>query len=226
MKIRTRQNTNPHSPSALKLIFTLTFFGLLLVIQPAKAAAPESTLTHQTTTRLITSGPVYGETLRTTIENVTSFIISNEAPGHLVDWLIADGHGSETLIQVLAYLKAQSGGVISEAFYNQVAGAVPGSELFIATLSNYAGLVGGIEIGADGTISIPNVQGQDYDKVSDYMTSAGQSGQFNFTYTWNAEKYIYTHTNEYGGGVVRDYYAFGIAWRNEYGSFLPLVIRN
>ena len=50
-----------------------------------------------------------------------SLIISNEAPGRLVDYLIAQGHGNDTLFQVLGYLKAQPGGVISDAWYNQVA---------------------------------------------------------------------------------------------------------
>ena len=79
-------------------------------------------------------------------ETVLTYVLSNEAPGNLVDYLIAHGHGGETMLQVLAYLKSQSNGHISDAFYNQVAAAPPGSEVFTSTLSNYAGLVGGIEI--------------------------------------------------------------------------------
>ncbi len=142
-----------------------------------------------------------------------------------MDWLIVQGHGNKTLLQVLGYLKAQSGGVISDAFYNQVAAAPPGSEVFTATLSNYAGLVGGIEIAADGTISIPSVAGKDYTGAAGFTSAPSQSGQFTLTYTHDAAHTIYTHSNEYGGGVTRDYYAWGIAWRAVTTLYLPLVRR-
>ncbi len=154
-----------------------------------------------------------------------TFILSNEAPGHLVDWLIAQGHGNETLFQVLGYLRGQSGGIIPDAWYNQVAAAPPGSEVFTATLSNYAGLVWGIEIAADGTISIPSVAGKDYTGASGFTSAPGQSGQFTLTYTHDAAHTIYTHSNEYGGGVTRDYYAWGIAWKARTALYLPLVRR-
>lgn len=80
-------------------------------------------------------------------------------------------------MQVLGHLKAQSGGVISDAFYNQVAAAPPGSEVFTARLSNYAGLSGGIEIAADGTINIPNVAGKDYAGAVGFASVPGQSGR-------------------------------------------------
>ncbi len=38
------------------------------------------------------------------------------------------------MLQVLASLKSQSNGIISGEFYNQVAGAPPGSEVFCAIL--------------------------------------------------------------------------------------------
>lgn len=154
-----------------------------------------------------------------------TFILSNEAPGHLVDWLIVHGHGNETLFQVLGYLKGESAGIIPDAWYNQVAAAPPGSEVFTATLSNYAGLVGGIEIAADGTISIASIAGKDYAGAAGFTSAPGPSGQFTLTYTHDAEHTIYTHSNEYGGGVTRDYYAFGIAWKARTTLFLPLVRR-
>lgn len=158
-------------------------------------------------------------------ETVLSFVVSNEAPGHLVDWLIAQGHGNDTLLQVLSYLKAQSGGVISDAFYNQVAAAPPGSEVFYARLRDYAGLVGGIEIAADGTISIPSVAGKDYTGAAGFASAPGQSGQFILTYTHDVEHYIFTHSTNFGGGVTRDYYAWGIAWKARTALYLPLVRR-
>jgi len=182
---------------------------------------------------------IHGARQATAAETVTSFIISNEAPGHLVDYLIAQGHGDETLLAVLGYLKDRSGGIISDAFYGQVAGAPPGSEVFTSTLGNYAGLAGGIEICADGTLYIPSVEANDYDGATGYATSAGQDGQFTITYAQDVAHYIYTHSKKYGSGVRKQYYAFGIAWRGspiptptatrtpgaEKRSYLPLLLK-
>ena len=150
-----------------------------------------------------------------TVETYTSLVISNEAPGLLVDHLIALGHGGETLLQVLSYLKAQSGGVISDAFYNQVASSQPGSEVFTAKLNNYAGLDGGIEICGDGTVYIPSIQGSDYYGSAGYPTAFSLDHQFIFTYAQDAAHHIYTHSQNYGGGLTREYYAFAIAWKFE-----------
>lgn len=60
---------------------------------------------------------------------VLTLNISNHAPGRLIDALIAQGHGNETLFQVLGYLKAQTGGAIPDAFYQDVANAPAGSEV-------------------------------------------------------------------------------------------------
>jgi hypothetical protein len=155
-----------------------------------------------------------------TVENVYTFVCSNEAPGHLVDYLIAQGHGDDTLFEVLGYLKGQSGGVISNEWYNQVAAARPGSEVFTATLINYSGLVGGIEIGGDGTISIPILEGGDYNGTPGYGTVPSQDGQFTFTYAQDAGHYILTHSKG-AGGAATDYYAFAIAWRGAPASPTP-----
>jgi hypothetical protein len=194
------------------LILFFAFLGLLLVIQPAQAAGPRAALAHQGMSQQIAFDLAEAEAIRTaTTVTVTTFILSNEAPGYLVDHLISLGHGDETLLQVLGYLKAQSWGVISDDFYNQVAGAPPGSEVFTASLNNYAGLDGGIEIAADGTLYIPNVEGGDYINNSNYETRNSQDWQFYLTNARNGDHYIYTHTKNYGGGIIKDYYAFGIA---------------
>jgi hypothetical protein len=217
------QNTVGWLSEILGLTLALAFVGML----PAQAASPEPALTRKGMTRQVASDFADDEVIRaTTVETVTTFIISNEAPGHLVDYLIAQGHGNETLLQVLGYLKAQSGGVISDEWYNQVADVPLGSEVFIAQLLNYAGLNGGIEIAADGTISIPSVEGRDYDGAPGFATAPSQNGEFTFTYTQDVSHHIYTHSTDYGGGILKDYYTFGFAWRGGYTVFLPLVVRN
>jgi hypothetical protein len=188
--------------------FLLVALALLLALRGLQPATQARAAHPAQPGDLLGQGPSVPETW-------TSIVISNEAPGYLVDHLIAMGHGGETLFQVLGYLKAQSGGVISDAFYDQVAGAVPGSEVFTATLNNYAGLDGGIEICADGTISIPSIEGSDYQGKTGYPSRRSLDNQFTYTYAQGEAYYIYTHTTEYGGGVTRDYYAFAIAWKHE-----------
>lgn len=156
---------------------------------------------------------------------VDTMILSNEAPGYLVDHLIDQGHGGETLLQVLGYLKSQSGGVIPDAFYNQVAAAPGGSLVFSDTLGIYAGLIGGIEIGEDGTISIPSFEAKAYANLAGYATTPSLDGSFYFTTAQDAAHTILTHCIRYGGGVSRDYFAFTIAWREGLKLYMPLVNR-
>ncbi len=217
------QNAVGWISAILGLTLALAFVGMYFVISPAQAASPEPTLTRKGMTDFADDEIIYA----TTVETVTTFILSNEAPGHLVDYLIAQGHGNETLFQVLGYLKAQSGDVISDEWYNQVAAAPVGSEVFTALLLNYAGLSGGgIEIAADGTLYMPSIEGKDYDSAPGFATAPSQNGEFTFTYTQDVSHYVFTHDMNYGGGSSKDYYAFGFAWRNGYTVFLPLVERN
>ncbi len=204
-------------------ILLVAVFGLLvvavalLVARPAQAAWPAPQDQASAGDGIVRT---------TAVETVTTFVLSNEAPGHLVDYLIAQGHGNETLLQVLGYLKAQSGGVISDEWYNQVAAAPPGSEVFTARLSNYAGIVGGIDIAADGSLYMPSVKGRDYDGAPGFATAPSQNGEFTFTYTQDVSHYVFTHDMNYGGVISKEYYAFGFAWRGGYTVFLPLVVRN
>ncbi len=209
-------NTKTRALLLTALLGLLLAVAALLAGQPAQAALPAQDPSSAET------GIVYP----TEVITVTTFIISNEAPGHVMDYLIATGHGNETLFQVLGYLKSQSNGIISDEFYNQVAAAPPGSEVFTAQLFNFAGLNGGIEIGADGSLNMPSVEGKNYVGVTGYGTAPSQNGQFIFTYAQDSAHYIYTHDMNYGGGFRKLYYAFGIAWRVGYTVFLPLVVRN
>ena len=155
-----------------------------------------------------------GETLGvTTVYTHYSIVISNEPYGFLVDTLIALGHGDETLFEVLTYLKPQSNGAITEAFYNQVAASPPGSSVFVDILGNYAGLQGGIEIGDDGTFSIPDIEAQSYSGLPGYTLIPSLDGVFQSTYALDQAQYIYTHEQNFGVGVIRKYYAFAILWR-------------
>lgn len=81
-----------------------------------------------------------------------SFVISNEAPGYLIDKLIAAGHGSDNLYQVLQFLAAQPGSGIPADFVTEVGNSAPGSDVFTATLNDTAPPANNpFGINADGT---------------------------------------------------------------------------
>ena len=69
---------------------------------------------------------------------IRTFVISNEAPGYLIDKLITAGHGSENLYQVLQLLAAQPGSGIPADFVTGVGSSPPGSDVFTAALTNFA----------------------------------------------------------------------------------------
>lgn len=199
-------------------------FGLLLAAaallagQTAQAARPAGGESPDTP-----AGGIQGVTDGITV-TVLTLNISNEAPGHLIDALIAEGHGNQTLFEVLGYLKAQSGSVISDTFYQDVANAPAGSGVFTARLNNYAGLNASVEISADGTVHIRGLDGSAYTERPGYETVSSQDAQFTLTYAQDADHYIYTGS-EFSHGTRYDYYAFAIAWREGHTVFLPAVAR-
>lgn len=219
------------------LLLLATLFGLLLAAAVLLAARPTQALPATGDDR---GTPAAGETsaqeelIGPTADisvTVLTLIISNEAPGYLIDTLTARGHGNKTLYEVLGYLKAQSGGVISDAFYDDVTNAPPGSEVFTARLSNYAGMDWPLEISADGTVQFgfAGLRGSNYAGTPGYATAPSQDGQFTLTYAQDAAHYIYTGSTKRQEGpdiVTRNYYAFAIAWIEWHTVFLPLAARN
>lgn len=203
---------------------TLLAAATLLAIHPTRAAQPPVAGSEPGNEPPVTVMDVFTET-------VLTLNLSNEAPFHLIDALIAQGHGDDTLFEVLGYLKDQSGGGIPDAFYQDVAGAPVGRDVFTAHLSNYAGIEGSLEIGADGSIHIRSLRGSTYAGKPGYETTPSQDGRFTLTYAQAAEYYIYTGSdfNYLPGGDIDkrfDYYAFAIAWDDGYQVYLPLVARN
>lgn len=148
--------------------------------------------------------------------DVHTILVSNEAPGRLIDHLIAQGQGDLTLFELLTYLKDQSAGIISDAFYHDVATAPAGSELYTALVHQYASLNGAVEISADGTIHTCAVRAGSYDGQAGYGTAASQDREFLLTYAEDTGRYIYTGSSsvQVGWTVYQyDYYATAICWR-------------
>jgi hypothetical protein len=146
--------------------------------------------------------------------NVLTFVISNEAPGYLIDELIADGYGSSNLYQVLVTLAPASGGVISDAFLETLALCPPGSEIFTAKLSDFAGLNNPVCISADGTLSINGIFGRDYHGQTGYATYPPSGGRESFNYATNPQYYIDAGSRSTPDGTT-EYKAFAIAWSGD-----------
>ncbi|MDX9953014.1 MAG: hypothetical protein RBT75_02915 [Anaerolineae bacterium] len=208
--------------TALRLALLMANLGLLLTAALYLAGQPvqSAPLTPSAGGQLA---------MDTYTETVLTLNLSNQAPGRLINSLISQGHGDDTLFEVLGYLKDQSGGGIPDAFYQDVAGAPVGRDVFTAHLSDYAGLEGSLEIGADGSIHIRSLRGSTYAGKPGYETTPSQDGRFTLTYAQAAENYIYTGSDfsHLPGGDMRfDYYAFAIAWDEGHTVFLPLALRN
>lgn len=159
-------------------------------------------------------------TIAWSLETPTTFVISNEAPGYLIDNLIKQGYGDSCLYAVTKHLQPLSGGAIPQWFMDSLAACPSGSDIFTAELSNFAGLNNPVGINTDGTLIITAIYGRDYYKKEGYGTySDTQQGVCHelFTYATSPQYYIEAGQIEvnYGGGIVTNtlyYQAFAIAW--------------
>jgi hypothetical protein len=158
------------------------------------------------------SGNVYADS-----DDFRSFVLSNELgsanEGGLIDQLIAAGHGDDNLYEVLQLLTAQPGSNIPADFVTSVGNNLPGSEVFTATLSNFAGLNNPVIIGADGTLHIAAIFGRSYESDADFVNSDGTiQGVAIVRYTLALTEGDYIDTGYVTGVHGQNYMAIGIAW--------------
>ncbi|MFH1157262.1 MAG: IPTL-CTERM sorting domain-containing protein, partial [Pseudomonadota bacterium] len=147
-----------------------------------------------------------------------SFVISNElgteSEGGLIDQIIAAGHGSDSLYDILVLLAANPSSGIPADFVAEVHNNAPGSEVFTVTLNNFAGLNGPVCINADGTIKIKPIFGKDYNGDTGYTTNTvyyPDVALANFTLAQSDTYYI-----DAGAAPNNDrYQAIGIAWADD-----------
>ena len=144
----------------------------------------------------------------------TTFVLSNEAPGYLIDHLIATGYGNTNLYQVLVALMPTSGGIISDEFMAALAKCPAGSEIFTAALSIFGGLNNPVGVNSDGTLLITGLYGKDYFVKTGYETHSGNQsgvGAELFTYSVNP---VYNIDTGVSSTTYNNYKAFAIAWSN------------
>jgi len=153
-------------------------------------------------------------------KDATTFVISNESGGYLIDELIKAGYGNSSLYDTLVALQATSGGVISDAFLATLRACPAGSEIFTAKLSTFGGSNNPVCINTDGTVKIKPIFGRDYYQKEGYRTYSDSQqgvGRELFTYATSPQYYIDAgqSTGTYGGGIVTSttrYKAFAIGW--------------
>jgi len=148
-----------------------------------------------------------------------TFMLSNEAGGYLINELIAAGYGNSSLYDVLVHLAPTSGGVISDAFLATLRACPAGSDVFTASLSNFADASNNpIGIGSDGNLIVAPIYGRDYYQKEGYLTNTGNQigvGRELFTYATSPQYYIDAGANTTSIGPVNTttyYKAFAIGW--------------
>jgi hypothetical protein len=151
----------------------------------------------------------------------TTFVISNETPGYLIDQLVARGYGDSSLYAVMQYLQPLSGGAIPQWFIDSLAACPAGSEIFTSYCSSFAYETNNpIGINSDGTLIVVDIYGRDYYTKEGYETFSNESagsGKIRFTSAASSLYYIDTgcSSSTYDGGYINStsyYYAFAIAW--------------
>ena len=150
-------------------------------------------------------------------KTATTFVLSNEGPGHLIDDLIAGGYGNGSLFEALLALEPASGGVISYAFLETLAHCPPGSEIFTQKLNDYAEFDGALAVNTDGTIHPVDIFGKDCYQKTGYQTYPKNiyllgAGHEVFTSAAGPETFIDAGSAPGGGR----YQAFAIAWSLEH----------
>jgi len=152
----------------------------------------------------------------------TTFVISNEAGGYLIDKLIAAGHGNDTLYEVLELLQPDFSGAITERFMKTLLSTSANSDIFNdeATLINFAGLNNPVCINADGTLSIQPIFGRDLYGHTGYTTTGSNLGWTVWVTAADSHAYYVNAGIRAQDGEVTHYYkAFAILWMPE----LPAV---
>jgi len=151
----------------------------------------------------------------TAADTALTFVLSNEAPGYLIDNLIANGYGDSCLHSVLVALQPLSGGVISEAFLDTLAALPVGSEIFSTRLANYTGFNNPVCINTDGTIRVNDIYGKEYFQQQGYQTyndTLVPVGLKLFTYAQGPQYYVDAGSSAISGETRTYYKAFAIAW--------------
>ncbi len=167
-----------------------------------------------------------GKALADTVD-FRSFVLTDdfgpEGQGDLFKRLIAAG--CQNLYQALQLLAAQPGSGIPADFVAEV-GSHPGSEVFTASLSNFAGAnENPVGINADGTAIICDFSVQDYDGHDGFTTHTvpyAGVGSVQFTMATSDAHYIYLGSNEEPDGE-HEYYAIGMAWADADSASIPTL---
>ena len=148
----------------------------------------------------------------------TTLVLTNEAGGYLLDTLISDGYGGDTMYQIVSLLQPSSNGAIPKKFVELLASCPAGSEIFTATLKSMVDNgTYPIGVNSDGTLLIADISGKDFYGKTGYSTYAGTGSDELFTYASSSTYYIAV------GSVVINtnttyYKAFAVAWSGGFAA--------
>lgn len=145
-----------------------------------------------------------------------TFMLSNEEGG-LIDKLIADGHGDDSLYEVLQILQPISNGAIPADYMAALAACPADCDAKTAELSNFSDVSNNpIGIGSNGHCIVAPIYGCDLDGDAGFSTTTGNIagvGNVLFTSADSEADFIDAGAHTYDG-VTHYYKAFAIAWMN------------
>ena len=95
-----------------------------------------------------------------------TFVLSDEAPGHLISNMVAAGYGTYNLYEALVAIQQNANpslaGVITPSFLNSLALCEAGDPLFTTTLKSYAYSGSAIAVSDDCSVQVRSVQGSTF----------------------------------------------------------------
>jgi len=165
---------------------------------------------------VISDQDFFTHSVKISVPQPTTFVISNEAPGYLIDKLIDQGYGDKNLYEVMQLLQPLSGGIIIDKFMDTLAGCLAGSEIFTVPLRSLSDeSANPIGINTDGTIMAVNIYGSDYNRINGFITYPDSiSGYAQELFTYAADPQYYINTGFHSSVTGEEYKAFAITWSN------------
>ena len=149
--------------------------------------------------------------------NQDTFVLSDEAPGHLITRLIDAGYGNSNLYQVLVAIRQNTNpsvaGLLTPAFMSTLANAPAGAEIFTTPLKDTLANGVSVSISTDGSARYDDIEASTY--TGRYPTLQGNiPGVGNVDFVHSTDSQAPLNANVVQGplaGMTTTYNAFAVA---------------
>jgi len=150
--------------------------------------------------------------------NQDTFVLSDEAPGHLITMLVNAGYGDLNLYQTLVTIKNNASpsvaGLLTPAFMNALQICPPSSEIFTTLLKDTLAHGISVSISTDGSARYDGIEASTY--VGSYPTlQCTIAGVGNASFVHSTDSQLPLNATVVDGplvGMTTTYKAFCVAW--------------